>query len=316
MLRLVMGRLNTTLVTLVLVSVMVFGLLEILPGDACTAYLGRGAKGSILETCREEFGLNRPALERFGEWAGGLLQGDLGISMHRNKPIDELVGWRLRNTVLLAFVAAVVGIPIAIFLGVLSGLKRNRPTDVGLSSLALLAMSVPEFVTATALILVFNIGLGWTTGIVTLGAQAPLWDLLAPTVLPTATLCFLLMAHIQRMVRSSVIDTLESDFVAMARLKGVPYWRLVWRHVLPNSLLPTVNVIGLTLAWLLSGVVVIETVFNYPGLGRLVVAAVTNRDLPMLQCLSLLLAAIYIGVNTLADLAALLLNPRLRTLRT
>src|SRR5690606_7482648 len=142
---------------------------------------------------------------------------------------------------------------------------------------------------------------------------APLSDILAHTVLPSATLSFILVAHIQRMVRSSVVDTLESDFVTMARLKGVPYWQLVWRHVLPNSLLPAVNVIGLTLAWLLSGVVVIETVFNYPGLGRLVVDAVSSHDLPLLQCVALLMAGIYIGVNTLADIVSLMLNPRLRT---
>ena len=316
MLRLVVDRLFTTMATLVLVSVLVFVLLEALPGDACTAYLGRGAKGAMLDNCRIEFGLDRPALTRFSEWAGNALQGDFGVSMYRNRPIADMVGWRLRNTVILSTVAAIVGIPIAIFLGVLSGLRRNKATDVTLSSVSLFAMSVPEFVSATLLILVFNIGLGWTSGIVTVGAQASFWDILSHTVLPSATLSFILVAHIQRMVRSSVVDTLESDFVTMARLKGVPYWQLVWRHVLPNSLLPAVNVIGLTLAWLLSGVVVIETVFNYPGLGRLVVDAVSSHDLPLLQCVALLMAGIYIGVNTLADIVSLLLNPRLRTMRT
>src|SRR5690606_3824634 len=169
---------------------------------------------------------------------------------------------------------------------------------------------------ATFLILVFSISLGWTTVVVTVSYKAPVLDLVANTVLPTVTLALITVAHILRMVRSSVIDTLESDFVLMARLKGVPFRRIVWRHVLPNSLLPTINVIGLTIAWLLGGVVVIESVFNYPGLGRLAVDAVADRDLPLIQAIALILGSVYILTNLAADLVALLLNPRLRTHRT
>ena len=316
MVRLILQRLGSAVATLLLICIIVFATVELMPGDACTAFLGRDAKGQILENCRIERGLDRPALERFGEWAGGMLQGDLGNSMNRNKPIEDVVGWRLRNTLILSATSMLVGIPLALFLGVIAGLRRDRPIDIILSSTALFAMTIPEFISATVLILVFSITLGWTAGVVTVSYKAPILDLVASTVLPTVTLTLIMVAHILRMVRSSVIDTLESDFVLMARLKGVPFRRIVWRHVLPNSLLPTINVIGLTIAWLLGGVVVIETVFNYPGLGRLAVDAVADRDLPLIQAIALILGSIYILTNLFADLMALLLNPKLRTFRT
>lgn len=316
MVRLILQRLGSALATLLLICIIVFLTVELMPGDACTAFLGRDAKGQILENCRIERGLDRPALERFGEWAGGMLQGDLGNSMNRNKPIEDVVGWRLRNTLVLSATSMLVGIPLALLLGVVAGLRRDRPIDIILSSTALFAMTIPEFISATVLILVFSITLGWTAGVVTVSYKAPILDLVASTVLPTVTLTLIMVAHILRMVRSSVIDTLESDFVLMARLKGVPFRRIVWRHVLPNSLLPTINVIGLTVAWLLGGVVVIETVFNYPGLGRLAVDAVADRDLPLIQAIALILGSIYILTNLFADLMALLLNPKLRTFRT
>jgi peptide/nickel transport system permease protein len=316
LIRLVLQRFGAALVTLLIICVIVFGAVELLPGDACTAYLGRDAKGRILENCRLERGLDRPALERFGEWAAGMVRGDLGNSMNRNKPIEDVVGWRLRNTLILAVTASLFGIPLALFLGVVAGLRRDRPIDIALSSIALFAMTIPEFISATVLILVFSITLGWTSGVVTVGYKAPVLDLVANTVLPTVALALILVAHILRMVRSSVIEVMESDFVLMARLKGVPFGRIVWRHVLPNSLLPTINVIGLTVAWLLGGMVVIETVFNYPGLGRLAVDAVADRDLPLIQAIALILGSIYILTNLAADLVSLLLNPKLRTYRT
>jgi len=314
--RLILQRFGSAIVTLVIICVMVFATVELMPGDACTAFLGRDAKGKILENCRIERGLDRPALERFGEWAAGMVQGDLGESMNRGRPIEDVVGWRLRNTLVLSATAILFGIPLALFLGVVAGLRRDKPVDIILSSTALFAMTIPEFISATFLILVFSISLGWTTGVVTVSYKAPVLDLVANTVLPTVTLALIMVAHILRMVRSSVIDTLESDFVLMARLKGVPFRRIVWRHVLPNSLLPTINVIGLTIAWLLGGVVVIESVFNYPGLGRLAVDAVADRDLPLIQAIALILGSVYILTNLAADLVALLLNPRLRTHRT
>lgn len=316
MLGLIARRAGSAVVTLVLISVIVFIGLELMPGDACTAYLGRDGKGQVLENCRERMGLKRPAAERFLDWAGKTVTGDLGLSMKREKPIVEIVGWRLRNTLVLSAVAALAGIPLAIVLGVIAGLRRDRPLDLGLSSISIFAMTIPEFISATLLILIFSGSLGWLPGVVTVSYKAPVLHLLSASILPAATLTSILTAHILRMVRSSVIDVLDSDYVQMARLKGVPYRQVVWRHVVPNSLLPAISVIGLTIAWLLGGVVIVESVFNFPGLGRLAVDAVGDRDLPLVQAIALLFGLTYVLTNMASDLLALALNPRLRTYRT
>jgi peptide/nickel transport system permease protein len=316
MLGLIAQRAASSFFTLVLISVAVFIGLELMPGDACTAKLGREGKGAILEACQARMGLDLPPAARFGQWAGKILSGDLGASMQRDRPIAEIVGWRLRNTLVLTAVSALIGIPLAVFLGIMAGLRRDGPLDLAASGTALVAMTLPEFVSATLLVLVFAIGLEWTAGVVTIGYKAPLADMAAAAILPAVVLSMVLAAHIMRMVRASVIDVLESDFVLMARLKGVPPRQIVWRHVVPNSLLPVISVIGLTIAWLLGGVVIVESVFNYPGLGRLAFNAVRDRDLPLVQAIALLFGMTYVLTNLASDIAALLLNPRLRTYRT
>lgn len=315
MLGLILQRIGLAAVTLVFVAIVVFAGLEAMPGDACTVNLGRGASDSALANCRDRMGLDRPAILRFGAWAGDLMRGDLGLSAQRGRPITEIVGWRLRNTLILAGVAAGVGIPLALALGVLAGLRRDGPVDMAVSSVAIFAMTVPEFVSGTLMILIFSVTLGWTAGVVTIGYKADALDLVAASVLPAATLILILAAHVLRMVRASVIEVLASDFVQMARLKGVPQGRIVWRHVVPNALLPAISVIGLTVAWLLGGVVIVETVFNYPGLGRLAVDAVADQDLPLVQAVALLFGVIYVLTNLASDLLSMALNPRLRTLR-
>jgi peptide/nickel transport system permease protein len=303
------------LFTLFFVSGIVFVAVEALPGDACTALLGRLASGQRLQNCRDDFQIERPALTRYVEWTTGALRGDLGISMKRNKPISDIVGTRLRNTLILGLSATLIGVPLAIFLGVIAGLWRDRPPDLWVSMLAIIAMTVPEFVSATLLILVFSVWLGWLPGIVTTPPDAPLFEFLSDIILPVASLALVMTAHILRMVRTSVINVMGSDYIQMATLKGVPYWRMVFRHVLPNALLPTINLVALTIAWLLGGVVVIEVVFNYPGLGRLTIDAISDRDLALVQAIALLLATVYIGLNLFADLLTLVANPRLRTMR-
>ncbi len=316
MFRLIIRRLALGLLTLVLVSGIVFVAVEALPGDACTAYLGRMAQGKRLENCRRDFGLERPALTRYVEWTAAAVQGDLGISLKRNKPISGIIGPRLRNTLVLGLAATMIGVPIAVLLGIIAGLWRDRPVDLWVSTTAILAMTIPEFVSATMLILIFSIWLGWLPGIVTTPPNAPLFEFLSDIILPIVTLALVMTAHILRMVRTSVIDVMASDYIQMARLKGVPYWRMVFRHVLPNALLPTINLVALTIAWLLGGVVVIEVVFNYPGLGRLTINAIADRDLAMVQAIALILATIYVGLNLFADLLTLVVNPRLRTMQT
>ena len=232
------------------------------------------------------------------------------------KPISETVGTRFRNTVILGAAASLVGIPLAILLGIIAALWRDRQPDLWVSTTAIFAMTIPEFVSSTVLILIFSVWLGWLPGIVVTRPDAPLFEFLSDIILPIIALAFVMTAHILRLVRTSVIDVMASDYVRMAQLKGVPYWQMVFRHVLPNALLPTINFVAMMIAWLLSGTVVIEVVFNYPGLGRLIIQAIFYRDLAMVQAIALILAALYVGLNLLADLLTLVANPRLRTMRT
>lgn len=315
MIRLLLRRLALGLGTVALVSAMIFAAVEALPGDACTAILQRDASGQRLENCRRELGLDRPAVARYLDWAASALRGDLGTSAHNGKRIASLVGDRLANTLLLAGCTLAVGVPLALLLGVLTGLRRDGAADIALSAGTILAMTIPEFVSATVLIFVFSIWLDLVPGIVTVSASAPATAFFPGIVLPVIVLTMVMTAHILRTVRSSVIETLDSDYVQMARLKGVPYWRMVFRHVLPNALLPAINVVALTIAWLLGGVVVVEKVFNYPGLGHYMIDAISDRDLPVVQAIALILAAVYVGVNLAADMLTMVLNPRLRTLR-
>ena len=300
-------------ITVFLVSVIIFAGVEVLPGDACTTYLERDARGPLLEACRERLGLNDPSIERYFKWVRNALVGDFGVSANGVQTISELVGDRLSNSLLLAAAAIVTGVPMAIVLGAITGLWRDKPLDLIVSTTAIFAMTVPEFVTATVLILIFSVWLGWLPGIVLTPPGAPVSEFFPEILLPVIVLAMVMTAHILRMVRSSVIEVMGGEYVQMATLKGVPYWQIVFRHALPNALLPAINVVALTIAWLLGGVVVIEVVFNYPGLGRMMVDSIADQDLPTVQVIALLVATAYVGVNLTADLLTLIANPRLRT---
>jgi len=315
MIVLIARRLFLALVTLFIISMIIFVGVEALPGDAATAYLGQSATPESLKALREEFNLNAPAYQRYINWLGDIVKGDLGDSMARRKPVSEIIGNQFRNTVVLAAAAALVGIPLAIVLGVFAGLTRDKWPDALISLVAILGMTLPGFVTATVLIYIFSIRLDWFPAIAMVATDAPVIEILPNIVLPIITLTLIMVAHILRLVRTNMIEVLVSNYVQMARLKGVPAMRIVFLHALPNAMLPTINVIALTLAWLLGGVAIIETVFNYPGIGKLLINAIGDRDLALVQGIAMILASIYIGVNLIADLLALVLNPRLRTSR-
>lgn len=315
MIGLIARRFILALATLLFISIIIFLGVEALPGDAATAYLGQSATPESLRALREEFGLNFPAHQRYLDWLEGMLKGDLGDSMSRRKPVSEIIGNQFRNTVVLALAAAIVGIPLAIVLGVFTGLTRDKWPDVVVSTTAILGMTLPGFVTATVLIYVFAIRLEWFPAIALIATDAPVSEVLPNIVLPIITLTFIMVAHILRLVRTNMIDVMLSDYVQMARLKGMPAMKVVFQHALPNAMLPSINVIALTMAWLLGGVAVIETVFNYPGIGKLLVNAIGDRDLALVQGIAIILASIYIVLNLIADLLALVLNPRLRTSR-
>ena len=312
---LIIKRILLGLITLIIVSLITFAGTEVLPGDACTTYLEREAYGAALEACYERLGLNIPAYERYLSWAYNVIQGDFGYSLSGQMPINEVLGPRVKNSMVLASAAIIIGIPIALILGIVTALWRDKLPDIAISTVTIFAMTIPEFISATLLILVVAIWLEWLPGIVIVPTDVTITELLPNIILPVIAIAMIMTAHMARMVRSSVIQVMGSDYVQMAILKGVPYWKMVFKHVLPNALLPAINVVALTIAWLLGGVVVTEVVFNYPGLGRLVIESISNRDLPVVQALAIILASIYVSINLIADVMTLMLNPRLKTLQ-
>ena len=312
---LIMRRLGLAVVTIFIISLIVFFGVEALPGDAATAYLGQLATDESLKALREEFGLNTPPLQRYVNWLGDLVRGDLGDSLSRRKPVTELIGNRFRNTAVLAAAATIFAVPIAIVLGVIAGLTRDKWPDITVSLVAIISMTLPGFVIATVLIYIFAIRLDWFPAVTLIPSDAPISQLLPNIVLPIITLTFVMVAHILRLVRTNMIDVMLSDYVQMARLKGVPMIKIVFHHALPNAMLPTINIIALTIAWLVGGVAIVETIFNYPGIGSLMIHGITDKDLPLIQGIAIILAAIFIVINLIADLLSLFLNPRLRTER-
>jgi peptide/nickel transport system permease protein len=313
MFTLIYKRLLTAILSLIIVGVLVFFVTESLPGDFCTSYLGQNATGTRLEQCRIDNNLNAPLVKRFALWSGNVVTGDLGTSLKRQKPVSDILIPRLENTLILGGIAASIGIPIAILLGCIAGLRANRKSDHIISTVSLFAMTVPEFVTATLLTLVFSIWLPWFPAVSLVSATAPFSELLPNLILPAITLSLVMIAHILRMVRSCMITVMKSSYIQMCHLKGMPYWHIVFYHALPNALLPAINIIALTIAWLLGGVVIIEQVFNYPGIGSLMISAIYDRDLPVVQGIAIALAVIYILVNLGADILTCILNPKLRT---
>ncbi len=306
-------RFFLSLIVLALVSVIVFVLVELLPGDAATAFLGQEATPEGLTQVRLRLGLDQPAYERFLSWAGGMLQGDMGVSLTRQKPIHSFLWMRLRNSLLLGLSAALVGFPLAIGLGVWAGLTRDRLSDLLISTISLIGMSLPDFVTATLLIYLFSIRLRLFPAVTLVNADAPLVEMLPNIVLPVITLVIILTAYILRVMRTSIIEVMRNDYVRVARMKGLATATIVLRHVLPNALIPTLTISALTVAWLIGNLFVIEAVFNYPGIGTLMLTAIYDRDLPLVQSIAMVMAAIYVMANLGADLLIVALNPRLRT---
>ena len=315
MLILVLKRILLGLITLFIVSLITFVGVEVLPGDACTTYLEREAYGAALEACYKRLGLDIPAYERYVSWAIGVIQGDFGYSLSGEMKINDVLGPRVKNSLVLASASILIGIPIALLLGIITALWRDKMPDIIISTFTIFSMTIPEFISATLLILIVAIWLEWLPGIVIVPTGASVSELLPNIILPVIAISMIMTAHMTRLVRSSVIQVMASDYVQMAILKGVPYWKMVFKHVLPNALLPAINVVALTIAWLLGGVVVTEVVFNYPGLGRLVIESISNRDLPVVQALAIILASIYVIINLIADLLTLMLNPRLKSLQ-
>jgi len=305
-------RLVLGVLTLVAVSVVIFLSVQMLPGDAAEAILGQNVTPETLEALRRSMNLDVPAGVRYFAWVGNLLQGDLGTSLASNRPVVDLLRERLPNTIFLAAVAACVATPLSIVLGLVCALYRNRYVDRALNAVALGASSVPDFFIAYVLIIVFAVTWMVFPPLSSIMPGMSLPTRLYQTVLPALTLTLATTAYMMRMTRASVVSVLSTAYVEMAHLKGLPKARVVWRHALPNAIAPIANVVALTLAYLVSGVVVIETLFVYPGLGQLLVDSVSKRDIPVIQVVCMLFASFYVLLNMAADLISTISNPRMR----
>lgn len=312
--RLVVRRLLLGVLTLFLVSLVVFAATQVLPGDAARAVLGREATPDRLHALRVQLHLDRPAATQYWLWLSGTLTGDLGNSLANGQPVYRLVAPRVANSATLLLLVGLIGIPPSILIGILAALRRDRAFDAAISVAALAVAAVPEFVIGIALIVVFaTVLLHWLPPVSLVPPGSSILAQPKILVLPILTLVVVIFPYIFRMMRASMIEVMESDYVEMARLKGLSWRRLILLHALPNAIAPTVQVVALTFAYLAGGVVVVEYVFGFPGIGQGLVNAIVSRDIPMIQCVVVLLAAFYVGVNILADVIAVLVTPRLRT---
>ena len=299
------------LLTLFIVSLVIASIVELLPGDITQAILGQTATPETVEAFRRELGIDRPVHERYIEWLRGMVTGDMGQSLANKREISELVGTRLSNTLFLGGFAAAIAVPLSLILGLLAALYRNSIFDRGINLFTLTSISFPEFFVAYILILLFAVKTGWFPGISNVSTDLPLGDKLFRTLLPAATLTLVVVAHMMRMTRAAIINLLSSDYIEMAHLKGIRPMRVIFYHALPNAWGPIVNVIALNLAYLVVGVVIVEVVFVYPGLGQLLVDSVSKRDVPVVQACSMIFAGVYILLNLLADIVSIVTNPRL-----
>ncbi len=306
----VLKRLGLGAMTLFAVSVVIFVSIEMLPGDIAQEILGQSATPEAVEAFRRELGLDRPAVMRYLDWAGGILQGDFGVSLASQRDVSELILSRLGNTLFLALYAAAISIPLAISIGLLAALYRNSIFDRLSNMAALSSVSMPEFFLAYILIFLLSQS-GWFPSMADVTASTPFATKLYVAFLPALTLTLVITAHMMRMTRAAIINLLASPYIEMAELKGVSRRRIILRHALPNALAPIINVVALNLAYLVTGVVVVEVVFVYPGLGQLLVDSVSKRDVIVVQAASLIFATAYILLNLAADVLSTLSNPRL-----
>lgn len=306
----ILQRLALGVLTLFVVSLVIFGATELLPGDLASSLLGQSATPETVAALRRQMGLDQPAPMRYWAWLTGVLQGDFGVSLATRRPISDMLAARLGNTVFLALYAAAIAVPLSLILGVLAALWRNSIFDRVANAGALSAISFPEFFVAYILIFLLAQS-GFFPSMVRLNPTMSLGDKLYVTFLPALTLTLVVTAHMMRMTRAAIINLMASPYIEMARLKGLSPLRIVLRHALPNALAPIINVIALNLAYLITGVVVVEVVFVYPGLGQLMVDSVSKRDIAVVQAIALIFASAYVLLNLTADVLSTLTNPRL-----
>ncbi|MER9232949.1 ABC transporter permease [Mesorhizobium sp. M0622] len=310
--RMILTRLGVALITLLIVSVVVFVATNMLPGDVAQIVLGQAATPEAVAGLRKAMHLDQPAVLRYIFWLGGMMTGNPGTSLVNDIPIVTLIGGRLHNTLLLAGVTAAFSVPIALTLGITAAMWRNTLYDRLVSFATIAVVSVPEFMVATIAVLVFAVHLHWFPALSFANDVHSLGELLRVFAMPVISLSFVVSAQMIRMTRAALIDTLGQPFVEMATLKGAGRVRAVLTHALPNAIGPIANAVALSLSYLLGGVIIVETIFNYPGIAKLMVDGVATRDMPLIQTCAMIFCFGYLALVTVADICAILANPRLR----
>ncbi|MFP4510816.1 MAG: ABC transporter permease [Spirochaetaceae bacterium] len=313
MTRYLIRRVIALALTLLVTSFIIFALTNLLPGDIARLVLGRDASDTAIENFEQRFGLDRPPMTQYISWLGGFVRADWGRSYAAgNPPVRVLVMSRLGNSLRLAGTTLLIVVPVSLLLGVFASLREGRWADSIISVTSLSVVGLPEFVTGIVLINIFAVGLGWfpATSYISTDMSSAQWIRLL--VLPAVTASLAITGYVTRMTRASMLEELKKPYVRTAILKGIPYWRVIFLHALRNALLPTIAVLALSIGWLMGGLVVIENVFNFPGIGSLLVTAVTQKNLPVLQAISVLIVFFYACANLLADILFALLNPRIR----
>lgn len=310
--KLIAQRLALGLLLLFAASILIFAGTSILPGDVAQSILGQSATPEALANLRRELGLNDPAVTRYFMWLGGVLQGDLGTALTNGRDIAESLGGRLRNTLFLAFWAAAISVPLAIFLGLLAVRYKDRIPDKLISAVTLTTISIPEFM--IGYILVYWVAIKWRLfpSVAIINDSMSLAEKLNAIAIPVMVLTLVVLAHMMRMTRAAILNVMQSAYIETAELKGLGMLKIIRKHAFPNAIAPIVNVVMLNLAYLVVGVVVVEVVFAYPGMGQYLVDHVSKRDVPVVQACGLIFAAVYIGLNLVADIVSILANPRLR----
>ena len=311
--RVVLQRIASALLTLLLVSIVIFAAASLLPGDAAQEVLGQSATPEQVAALRHEMGLDQPAVTRYLDWLAALLGGDPGRSYIADMQVTELIGARLVNSLSLAGITALVSVALALTIGIVSAINRGSKLDRALNIVTLSLVALPEFLIATVFVLLFSVKLVWLPSIAMVSPEATWSEMLRSMALPVACLTFVVSAQMARLTRAAVADQLDRPYVEMARLKGVPFRRIILFHVLPNAAGPVLNAIALSLSYLMGGALIIETIFSFPGLASLMVNAVTSRDMPLLQACAMIFCAAYLALILIADIVAILANPRLRS---
>ncbi|HEJ9093640.1 Glutathione transport system permease protein gsiC [Serratia odorifera] len=310
MLLLIARRCGAGILTLLIVSAVVFFVTSMLPGDAAQMMLGQSATPETVAALRQQLGLDQPLMIRYLDWLSGMLRGDFGTSFASHLPVSQLVAQRIPATFELAGITTLVSVPLALVIGLAAAMKRGSLFDRGLMMTTMAVVAVPEFLVATVAVIVFAVKLHWVPAM-SLGAPAPdLVSYLKAYALPVLTLCCVLVAQMARMTRSALINQMDSPYLEMTRLKGVSPLRAMLRHALPNAVGPIANAISLSLSYLFGGVIIIESIFSYPGLASQLVDAVSNRDLPLVQLCVMLFAVCYLVLLLLADILTIAFNPK------